>query len=377
MAIRGKIKERRAVLAPRARFNGAPDAIQLFYIGREFYPVLAEQLGAAQTEILLNTYSFDFDSVGQQVVAILRARAAAGVRVRLIFDALESSERGAPVLRALTDSGVEVRAYRPLGYAWRRPASFLYRDHARLFLIDRKILGLGGMSIGEIYNDRIDLFGFMPVSQPAPLLNFFEQLWQASLKPAVSQLTAEPAQIFPGRRILISGPAPAEQQIYAWWLKTVRAARREVVIVTSFFFPTREMAGELIAARRRGARVVIVTPGATDKNRYDNFRSIPIAPLLTQGILWYATPFYFHAKFILVDQAWSFGSSNCDIISLKRNYELDVTGRGGETLAGLKAGLARLTAGQTPRRTQPKTWFFGWFSHILYWLFEFFFTANG
>ena len=47
----------------------------------------------------------------------------------------------------------------------------------RIFLIDRKVLGIGGICIGNIYDDRQDLAVLIPVTDADPVISYFNELW--------------------------------------------------------------------------------------------------------------------------------------------------------------------------------------------------------
>lgn len=357
--------------------GGTEERFHFFGSGAEFYPEFKKILAAARREILINTYAFHNDRIGREFKDILIAKAQEGVRVRVIFDSFGSwyDQRG--LLADLRAGGAEARLFRDkLAYAWRRPFSSLYRDHARLMLIDRKYLGLGGMGIGEIYYSRKDCFCLGKIRESAALVRLFDCLWALAKRPG--RLPAdlrEPLPILPGISAMISGPYRSEAEIYEWLISRIRSARDRIVIVATWFFPSAEILAALLSARARGVKISLVTPLATDREKYDGFRALPMSRLLSR-IEWYGTREYFHQKYFLADEEWCMGSANFDILSLRRNYELDICGRDGAVLSYLENDFRGLTAKTKPRTSHPTPVIFRHLSSWSYRLLEFFFTAS-
>ncbi len=322
--------------------------MRFFHDGKTLYPILLNLIRGAKEEILLNFYTFNRDSIGSEFLGLLREKAREGVRVRVIFDALESRGMTEDVLCDLAQSGVSVKAFRPFrAYFFRHPITYFRRNHVRIFGIDRRIFGLGGICIGEIYFERDDFFVILELSDFRPISSFFDRLWvlsersRGALKKAMELTTPE---VRAGMTLLASGPMPQEQKIYEWVRDAVWAAKRRIHIVSTWFFPPRELLYDLVSAASRGVDVSVVTPFRTDKEHYDKFRALPIPYAVQNGIVWHGARNYFHHKFVIADDAWCTGSANFDLIAMKRNYELDICGKGGPILKELQRNYEHLVA---------------------------------
>ena len=64
--------------------------VTLLHDGEQAFPAMLAAIAEARREILLEMYWFASDEVGRKFAAALIARAAAGVRVRVIYDAVGS-----------------------------------------------------------------------------------------------------------------------------------------------------------------------------------------------------------------------------------------------------------------------------------------------
>jgi cardiolipin synthase len=350
---------------------------KIFSSGESLYPHLMKLIAGAQCEVLISVYAFHNDATGRKFAEVLSTKAREGVKVRVLFDCLGSWGDRYGLLSILTSAGVQARLFRRReSYVWRRPFSFLYRNHSRLFLVDRTFFGVGGLGIGDIYMGREDCFLVDHTEHGDVFAQLFEALWALAETPGrLPAALSRPFPVASGIQGIVSGPYRGEQQIYEWLLLRIRAAKKRIVLVTTWFFPTKELLHELLAARSRGVTVTLVTPLATDRERYDAFRTIPLSRVLRR-ICWYGTATYFHQKYYIIDDEWCMGSANFDIISLCRDYELDVCGRGGKVLAHLEENFRRRTAGKKPKTTHPALWIFRNLWRLSYRVVEFFLTAD-
>ena len=158
--------------------------------------------------------------------------------------------------------------------------------------------------------------------------------------------------------------------IQEWFLERIRKARRRIVIVSAWFLPSCELLEALVAADARGVRVTIITPMHTDKRWYDDFRGGAAARLLHSGVAWYAAPEYIHQKFSLIDGHWCLGSANFDMISMNRNYELNICGEGGAMLPRLEKSVAQAMTGAERMTKTNLSWLVGNVAGIFYPLLE-------
>ena len=68
--------------------------VTLLHDGEQAFPAMLEAIAEAEREILLEMYWFASDRVGQQFADALVAKAEAGVKVRVIYDAVGSIQIG-------------------------------------------------------------------------------------------------------------------------------------------------------------------------------------------------------------------------------------------------------------------------------------------
>src|SRR5262249_10946685 len=122
--------------------------------GARTYADMFAAIRAAKRSIHLETYIFEDDDVGQRFAAALVEKARAGVRVRLLYDAVGSAKTPPEFFRALAGGGVEVAQFNPLGpkvLLEGGPLEFNHRDHRKLTVVDGQVAYLGGINISAVY----------------------------------------------------------------------------------------------------------------------------------------------------------------------------------------------------------------------------------
>lgn len=105
-----------------------------------------------------------------------------------------------------------------------------------------------------------------------------------------------------------------------------RAARREILITSSYFVPTPPLVEALAAAARRGVTARVLIPHRSDHRVIDLAAEHLVGGLLRAGVrVWLWNGPMLHAKSVVVDRCWTLvGSSNLDAFSLWRNAELNL-----------------------------------------------------
>ncbi|WP_460890884.1 phospholipase D-like domain-containing protein, partial [Ramlibacter alkalitolerans] len=127
--------------------------LQLLEGSRAFFPALVAAIDAARTEVLLETYIFDFTATGAEVAYALERAARRGVTVRLIVDGVGTPELPAFWRDRFDQAPVQWLVYSPvgaLGLLW--PGQWR-RLHRKLCVIDDSVGFCGGINILDDFHD--------------------------------------------------------------------------------------------------------------------------------------------------------------------------------------------------------------------------------
>ena len=299
----------------------------------------------AREEVLVSVYILVDDPIGGRFIDALCEAARRGVRVEGIVDGLGSRRSLGRVKEMLNAAGASVTVFRPFRkWLLLHPLAALCRIHARVLVVDRTLFGLGGIVFRKEFGDRVDLLLLDEPAETATIVEIFQRFKTLATRQRRPALASSKRMIGNGSSLLFSGPDVESQEIYRWVLFACRSAGKRIWIATPFFFPTQELLSELRAAAKRGVDVRIVTPLRT-RPRYDILRAMPLPWLVANsGAQWYGARLYFHSKFCIFDDRWTLGSANFDVISMKRNLELNVWAEGGPILGELEMLFSKLIA---------------------------------
>ena len=314
--------------------------VTLLNSGNEFFPALEAAIDAAQREVRLETYIYAADGLGERIAAALKRAAARGVSVRVMIDAFGSRLLPRDFLPGLEAAGVQVRLFRPASSWISLERTRLRRLHRKIALVDARVAFVGGLNIIDDRTENPTSGGRLDyaVRVEGPLVVGIQaavhRLWWL-----VSTIAARRRQ--PGFRPAACDAAPAGESVAAFvrrdnlrhrhdieamYLRGIRGARREVVIACAYFLPGSRVRRALMAAARRGVRVVLLLQGPTDHRVLQQASRVLYEALLEKGIeIFEYTGGELHAKVGVVDERWAtVGSSNLDPFSLVLAREANV-----------------------------------------------------
>ena len=307
-------------------------SIELHDDGAVSLNALLELVEQARERIDVCTYVIGDDDVGTAVLAALARRAQAGVRVRLLIDAIGGLRGARHTVRTLHGSGVEVRWFMPVVRNPVRGATNL-RNHRKLVVVDGESMWSGGRNLAAEYFDDahdgwVDLsfVAHGPIARQAHVL--FDRDWHAARGRVVATGRVDdvdapalpegvPAQLVP------SGPDLADDTLYALLLAAAFRAERRIVAVTPYFVPEDALLEAWCVACRRGVRIDLVVPERSNHRMADLARGRALRAFAAAGGQVHLHSSMIHAKAVLVDDELALcGSANLDARSLLLNFEL-------------------------------------------------------
>ena len=118
--------------------------------------------GARQT-LDVSTFVLGRDVLGDEIIALLKQRAHAGVKVRLLVDGIGIYLGGYPDLKGLAEAGVQVARFVPPFWSPKRGRTNL-RNHRKMVLADGVHLWTGGRNLAAEYfeGDQRPILGRKP-----------------------------------------------------------------------------------------------------------------------------------------------------------------------------------------------------------------------
>lgn len=304
--------------------------------GGPTYHAMLEAIQNAKESICLETYILASDSTGDRFKLALVERARAGVKVRLIYDAVGSFGISDTWVDDLRAAGIEVLEFNPIA-PWRAKFNLSHRDHRKILVVDNEVGFTGGLNIANDYAP-IEEGGVgwhdMHCRVRGPIVydlaRLFRRNWIRSggrPYPPVPRKTVEapgPGESFV--RLLENTRRRNRATFRRAYLHVIRAARSLVRIENAYFLPDRGLRRAMIRAAMRGVDVQIIVPGRSDVRIIEWASLYVLRGLARRNIkIWRWRGPMMHAKTATVDGVWStIGSYNFDSQSRFNNLEVTV-----------------------------------------------------
>ena len=327
--------------------------------GEQFYPAMLEAIRHAKEAINLEVYIFRHDSIGQQFVDALAARARAGVKVTIIVDALGSLHGFWQGRRPLREAGCRVEAYQRMH--WYRLARLNNRTHRDMMVVDGRVAFVGGAGICDWWIKKTsrgptwrDLYARIEGPLVPVIQGIFAENWvectgeilagEDSFKPWPSESGSTPALA------VKSSPADRATTSRMVFQLLFEGAKHNVRILTPYFLPDHAFRWAFARAAARGVDIKVIVPGPLTDQRHVRYASRPIyGELIENGVrIFEYMPAMNHVKAMVIDDVWCvIGSTNLDNRSFQHNDEVNVVIRDEQVAARLtedfEADLARST----------------------------------
>ena len=299
------------------------------------YPAMIEALKGAKSSINLHYYSWNSDSIGHRLLALLKQKVDEGVEVRILYDPVGSMRSLSwRYIRKAKKAGLKIE---PFSQIWRLH-TISYRNHRKIAIIDGKVGFTGGLNIGDEHieppegfarwrDTHIKIEGSAVWTLQAIFLtdwaNATDEILDA--KRYFGEVEPEVAEAELPVQICLSGPDSEYEAIRQLYFEMITSAQSRVVIQSPFFILDETISEALKMAALSGVQVDVMIssagPGQYVPYWAANTFAAEVARSGVNVHLYHAG--YLHAKTICVDgKICSIGSANWDIRSFAINYEL-------------------------------------------------------
>ncbi len=308
------------------------NSVELLENGAEAFPAMLAAIAAARSSVHLETYIFRDGEIGRAFVDALAERARAGVDVRLLLDAIGSSDFGERNRRILEQAGATVVFFRPIRLF--SLSKVHLRTHRKILLVDGEVGFTGGICIEDGWvglPDGPEKWRDTQVRVEGPVVRQMQAAFARAWLEATGRLLTGRA-LYPHQEVsngvtcqlMDSTPGVAVNPARLSFLVGVESARETLDVTNPYFVPDHATREALIRAAGRGVTVRLLLSGPhTDvpAARYAGRRYF--RELLEAGIeIWEYQPARLHAKTVVVDRRWSsVGSTNLNRRSFAWNYE--------------------------------------------------------
>jgi cardiolipin synthase len=334
------------------------DGLNIHEDGAQALNALRRIISGAASSIDISTFLIGRDVLGNEIMQLLKQRARAGVRVRLLIDGIGIYLGGYLDLNRLANAGIEVVRFVPPFSSSQRGRTNL-RNHRKMLIADGKTLWCGGRNLAAEYFEgdprpilrrkqwldlTFDLSGELVVQA----YQQFERDWafaNEKERPAASSHAPDAAvQESVGTastpalaQLIDSGPDRPDDTIFTLLVSACFTSRQRILALTPYFVPDLALLMALTLAARRGIAVDLVLPARSNHRLADYARHRALRELIVSGARVWLHPRMLHAKAVLVDDELALvGSANLDGRSLFLNYEMMIAFYDQPTILGFE-----------------------------------------
>jgi cardiolipin synthase A/B len=303
--------------------------------GDQVFGAQLDAIRSAESTIDFLTFQLGTGDIVETFADAFVERSQAGVRVRVLVDAIGSRWVSRKVVQRMRDGGVEFVYFRPPSNlrVWEQEN----RTHRKVLVVDGDVGFAGGVNTSEEWmgdartpDEWRDTH--LRIRGPAVdgLIAAFSTDWVDTLRPAVSIDDEFPEQEPAGDSVVQVVRGSAEKgwsDVANCFAALLTLARRRVRITSAYFAPDPMFTNLLCEAGARGVDVEVLLPGKNADQRFVQLAAeAQFQKLMDAGVrIWSYEPTMIHAKVVLVDDAVAcVGSANFDRRSMKLNHEVEV-----------------------------------------------------
>lgn len=313
---------------------------------------MLEAVEKAEKYIFLEFFIVQEGEMWSKLLEKLTAKAAKGVKVRLIYDDLGSFFLLPPnYSRILKKSGIECVSFNPF-----RPfltAKQNNRDHRKILVVDGKVAFTGGLNIADEYINEVQKFGHWKDSLVKLEGNaawsftlMFLQMWKIcngkdedyeQYYPWTEQKCekSNDGYVLP----YCDSPMDSENVGEHVYLQIINSAKKYLYIATPYLIIDDSMVSALALAAKSGVDVRIITPNRWDKWLVHMTTRSYYRELIKAGVKIYEySKGFIHSKlFVSDDRVATVGTTNLDFRSLYLHFECGSLFYGGKTVEQVKS----------------------------------------
>ena len=309
------------------------NALTLLRNGDEIFPAMLSAIRAATHTIDFLTFVYWKGDIAHEFAHALAERATAGVRVRVLIDAIGGRLIDDDLIEHMTRCGVQVEWFRQPWVI--SPLKQNHRTHRKVLICDERVGFTGGVGIAEEWcGDARDESEWrdthVRVVGPAVdgLAASFAQNWAETGHSLLDERDRFPEHDSTGGSIVqvARGSASVGWNDMATVFRVmIESASERLRMMTAYFVPDEFFQQLLLDAVARGVQVDVMLPGPHADKRVCQLASESIYSCLVEGgvRIWAFQPSMLHAKVMTVDGIASvIGSANMNRRSMQHDEEV-------------------------------------------------------
>jgi cardiolipin synthase A/B len=301
--------------------------------GDEIFPAMLGSIRGAERTVDFLTFVYWRGDVAHDFAHALAERAAAGVRVRVLLDAVGCRQIDRSLVGHMQSCGVNVQWFRKPWLV--SPFKQNHRTHRKLLLCDETVAFTGGVGIAEEWcGDARDASQWRDThvrvrgTAVDGLAAAFAQNWAESGQPLFDDSDEFPTHDPAGESVVLVARGSATvgwNDMSTVFRVIIESAQKRLRITTAYFVPDASFEQLLLEAARRGVTVELLLPGPGADKRVCQLASESTYARLQEGgvVIYNFQPSMLHAKVATADGLVSIvGSANFNHRSMSHDEEV-------------------------------------------------------
>ncbi|PQO48193.1 cardiolipin synthase [Blastopirellula marina] len=309
--------------------------IRLLVNGQATFDAIYDAIEEAKEYVMLQTYIFRDDGVGQRFVELLTRKAKEGITVYFLYDEIGSYQLSRTFLNDMRESGIQIHAFHTTRGKGNR-FQLNFRNHRKIVVVDGQFAAVGGLNFGDEYMGLSKRFGawrdtHLAIRGPAVQAlqwSFLEDWYWASAETPHVNWDEAPVENAENTAIVVPmGPADTVETCGLFFVHAINSAEKRIWIASPYFVPDKQVICALQLAALRGCDVRIMLPERPDHLLVylSSFHFIHETAIADRIAFYRYQPGFLHQKVLLVDDKFaSVGTANLDNRSFRLNFEIMV-----------------------------------------------------
>jgi len=356
------------------------NSVTLLTTGKDKFNDLFKAIDQARSSIHLEYFNFRNDSINDELIQHLAAKAKEGVEVRAVFDGFGNASNNRPMrkrhLKAIREKGIEIYEFKPMEFPWLHDIF----NVAGYYINGTEVVGswhdmhcrIEGDEVNTLQNIFLNMW-FLASKQRIHGAKYYRGISNADYIKGLKPDTCGSA----GSKmvgIINREPHVSKDIIRYFYVNAINDAKDSIKLINPYFTLSRALKKALRNAVKRGVKVEILLSVKSD---------IPLTPdcgfynahqLMKKGCtIWMYEKGFHHTKIITVDgQFCTVGSANLNARSLRWDREENAvivdactTHELDKLFEAQKKDSFKLTEAKWKQWRTPWQRFRGWFAHLL------------
>ena len=330
----------------------------LYFDGDSYFAAVEKAIAEAKTSLLVETYIYDPDILGERIEQALTRASHRGVYVRLLVDGIGAARWIDRNHDAFNATGARFRVYHPIAFS-KVASAFLSnfgfrkhesaksffsrlnrRDHRKVIVVDEKVAFVGSLNISMVHCQSLvhekawrDTGVRVEGDAIRDLIIAFDSAWIRSHGSNGKRRWSE-SLLAPFQPLKTRPFSPLVRLNYTRSLRRRNARDFKTRLLTSttrvwltnaYLAPSAPLVREISAAAERGVDVRLLVPQKSDVFFMPWVAASHYAPLLKSGVrIFEYLPRFLHAKSVMIDDWSTVGTSNMNRRSALYDYEVDL-----------------------------------------------------